>query len=151
MCSSLDGSQSRDHQHGRHQAPRHIFAASGQTFLQPRIESERLPEFPGEPDVAEPPTAFQPETTRDDSDGLGREVLVKEAGLTLQTDERVGQMAHRDASLGVEFAELGDGLLPHLRSDAHRAHSRQPPVRRGLAVLGDGRVPQIHRVLQGPS
>ena len=55
------------------------------------------------------------------------------------------------STLRYDESDLRDAGLwaPHLPPDAHRAH--QPPVRMGLAILGDGRMPQIHRVLREPS
>src|SRR5262249_27582852 len=51
-----------------------------------------------------------------------------------------------DAARGIEFAELGDGLLPDLVTGADRAD--ESPVGVGLAVAGDGGVAQVHG---GPS
>ena len=77
----------RDHQHRRHQAPGDVFTPSGQSRLQPLVESQRLPEFPGKPDVAEPPAAFEAESPWHHGDGIGREFLVEEPGLTFDADD----------------------------------------------------------------
>ena len=45
------------------------------------------------------------------------------------------------ASLGVELAEIGDGLLADFLPVAYRAH--ESPVGVGLAVLSNGRVAQV--------
>jgi hypothetical protein len=83
------------------------------------------------------------EAARIDGHGLDRGRLVKQAGLAFDADDGLGQGAGADPSGGVEFAELGDRLLPDLGADADGADQSPPGVR--LAVLGDGGVTEIHK------
>src|SRR5687767_11514300 len=59
-----------------------------------------------------------------------------------RTKEVLRQCRGLGAPLRIEFAEVGDGLLPHLRSHADRPH--QPPVGQRLAVLPDLGVAEVH-------
>jgi hypothetical protein len=81
-----------------------------------------------------------------DGDRLRGPFLIEETGLSFEADERLGEVARRDAATSVEFPELGDGFLAHRSSGADGAH--ESPVGVRLAVLGDRGVAQVHRRLR---
>jgi hypothetical protein len=147
MCSSLAGSQKRARTStAAHLGPRDILPAGRQPVVQRGVQLQRLPEAQPQPDVAEPPAAFQAEAAQVDSHGLGRRRLVKQAGLPFEADDGLGESTGPDPAGGVEFAELGDCLLADLVADANGTN--ESPIRMRLPVLADGGVTEIH---QSPS
>ena len=79
-----------------------------------------MPHAPGKPDIAEASATFELHSTQIESDGLGGQIVVEETGLAFDADQAFGQTAGRELTLGIEFAELGNGLLTHFAADANR-------------------------------
>ncbi|MSR54326.1 MAG: hypothetical protein EXS09_13700 [Gemmataceae bacterium] len=123
-------------EHGRHRGPRHIVAAGRQEFGQQSIESQGLPQSPGEPDIAAASVTFEL---------YAAQIVVEQTGLTFDAHEAIGQAAVGKLTLGIEFAAWSDGLLTHFAADADGPH--EPPVSVRLAAASNRGVPQIHAEL----
>ena len=131
-----------DHEDRGHGRPGNVFATGRQQPREQRVEADGLPEPLRQPDVAELAAAFDAEPAQIERNRLGRQAVVEQAGLAFDADDSFGQSAGRESPFGIEFAELGDGLLANLAPVPDRAH--EPPVGMRLSAFGDGGVSQIH-------
>ncbi len=131
------------HQHRRHGRPRHRLPARRQQALEQLIQTQRAPERPAEPHVAEGPAALQPEPVEANGNRAVAVLARPEEGeLFPPAGDRAGQGLRPRAALRIEFAQVRHRLLHDLAPDAHRAD--QPPVRVDLAILPARGVAQIH-------
>jgi len=124
-----------------------------------RVEFEELPEPARQPDSAEPPRVAPgdfAETHAHDIGIVGRgggaRVIV---GKQTQFLHFAVTIVERDSALpapllrAVEFAEMGDDVLPRPRVGAHALDQREVDVL--LAVFGPGVTPEKHPCLQRAS
>jgi hypothetical protein len=134
--------QARQHQHGRHRRPRHGLAPGGDQPLQDLIEPQGPPQRPAEPHVAERAASLEPNPVQVNGDRLVGLPIVEQIGLHAVGGDGPRQSRGTGAALGIELAQLGDGLLDNLAADAHGTD--QTPVPVDLAVLPARRVAQVH-------
>ncbi len=111
--------QAGQHQHRRHGRPRHGLPPVGQQPLQHLVQPQRPPERPPQPDLAEGAASLQAnplELDRDVLDGRGLE----EIRLLPPAGDRLRQRLRAGPALGVEFSQVGDGLLTDCASHTDR-------------------------------
>jgi len=135
--------QPRDHQHRRHLRPRHGLSACRQERGAQLLQSQRPPQRPSQPDVAERARALHAQPLESDRDGLfSRRRLFEQLVLLAPAGDLLREQPRPRAPLAVEFAEVRDRFLHHLPAVPHRAH--QPPVPVRPSALPHHRVPQVH-------
>jgi len=114
-----EAGQHQDRHHGR---PGDRLPTRGQELLQQGIELQRAPEQPAEPHIAEGAPPLHAHAVQPDGHGLGRGIRRREeVALQLTAGESRGQCPGAGPSLGIEFPELGDGLLDDLLAHPDRA------------------------------
>ena len=127
--------------------------ARGHVTVDDRVEAEELPEPAGQPDIAEAAGVGPADLAQANADDIGiigqRDLLVvgKEAellGIALAVVEDDGALPAAFLVV-VEFAEIGDDVLPRPGLGAHALD--QGVVGVGLAFLGAGVAAQEHPCL----
>ncbi len=131
--------EARQHENRRDLRPRHLLLALRQGRLAELVESQRLPQLVGEPNIAENSTALDThlvalDLQRPDLAGVLEQLLLSR----VRTEEVLRECRRLGSALCIQFAKLRDGHLAHLAADALGLH--EPPVRVRLAVLLDLRV-----------